>query len=82
MRNVAGCEAVERIDGDIASLSGIAKVLRVRTTAEGIETQEQLRLVKALGCTEVQGYLFGTPMPVGELLRLFPAAAAGRATAA
>jgi diguanylate cyclase (GGDEF)-like protein/PAS domain S-box-containing protein len=66
----------------VQAVVGIAKVLRVRTTAEGIETQEQLRLVKALGCTEVQGYLFGTPMPVGELLRLFPAAAAGRATAA
>jgi len=61
---------------------GIANVLRVRTTAEGIETQEQLRLVKALGCTEVQGYLFGMPMPAGELVRLFPAAAPARASAA
>jgi diguanylate cyclase (GGDEF)-like protein/PAS domain S-box-containing protein len=66
----------------VQAVVGIAKVLRVRTTAEGIETQEQLRLVKALGCTEVQGFLFGTPMPAGELPRLFPAATAARATAA
>jgi EAL domain-containing protein (putative c-di-GMP-specific phosphodiesterase class I) len=66
----------------VQAVVGIANVLRVRTTAEGIETQEQLRLIKALGCTEVQGYLFGAPMPAGELPRLFPAAAAARATAA
>jgi EAL domain-containing protein (putative c-di-GMP-specific phosphodiesterase class I) len=66
----------------VQAVVGIAKVLRVRTTAEGIETEEQLTLVKALGCTEVQGYLFGAPMPAEELVRLFPVAAAARATAA
>jgi diguanylate cyclase (GGDEF)-like protein/PAS domain S-box-containing protein len=50
----------------------IAKVLRVRTTAEGIETEEQLTLVKKLGCTEAQGYLFSRPKPVEEMVRLFP----------
>jgi EAL domain-containing protein (putative c-di-GMP-specific phosphodiesterase class I) len=33
----------------------------MRTTAEGIETQEQLDYVKSVGCTEGQGYLFGKP---------------------
>jgi EAL domain-containing protein (putative c-di-GMP-specific phosphodiesterase class I) len=52
------------------------------TTAEGIETEEQLSLVKALGCSEMQGYLFGVPMPVEEIVQLFPRAADRRASAA
>jgi len=37
------------------------------TTAEGIETAEQLAQVRAEGCTEVQGYLFSAPRPAAEL---------------
>jgi EAL domain-containing protein (putative c-di-GMP-specific phosphodiesterase class I) len=59
----------------VQAVVGIAKVLGVRTTAEGIETEEQLSLVKALGCSEMQGYLFGVPMPVEEIVQLFPRAA-------
>jgi EAL domain-containing protein (putative c-di-GMP-specific phosphodiesterase class I) len=36
-------------------------------TAEGIETEDQLRRVRAQGCTEAQGYLFSRPMPAREL---------------
>ncbi len=66
----------------VQAVVGIAKVLGVRTTAEGIETQEQLSLVKALGCTEMQGFLFGAPMPVEEIVQLFPSTTDRRATAA
>ncbi len=41
--------------------------LGMAVTAEGIETEDQLRLVRAEGCTEVQGYLFSPPRPVREL---------------
>jgi predicted signal transduction protein with EAL and GGDEF domain len=41
--------------------------LGIATTAEGVETQEQLERVRAEGCTEVQGYLFGPPRPAAEL---------------
>jgi EAL domain-containing protein (putative c-di-GMP-specific phosphodiesterase class I) len=44
------------------------------TTAVGVETQEQLALLKAGGCTDVQGYLFGQPArasEVGDLLSSF-----------
>jgi diguanylate cyclase (GGDEF)-like protein/PAS domain S-box-containing protein len=60
----------------------LAKVLRVRTTAEGVETAEQLKLVRAAGCTEMQGYLFSPPKPVEELLPLFSRSAGRRASAA
>jgi EAL domain-containing protein (putative c-di-GMP-specific phosphodiesterase class I) len=36
------------------------------TTAEGVETEDEHRLVQALGCTKVQGYYFGRPLPVVE----------------
>jgi EAL domain-containing protein (putative c-di-GMP-specific phosphodiesterase class I) len=52
------------------------------TTAEGVETKRQQELLRALGCTEMQGYLFSAPKPaeqVREILfahRARPAAAA------
>lgn len=49
----------------------LATALEVSTTAEGVETQEQLELVRAAGCTEYQGYLFCAPKPAREIARLF-----------
>jgi diguanylate cyclase (GGDEF)-like protein/PAS domain S-box-containing protein len=40
--------------------------LGILTTAEGIETDGQFRRLRAAGCDEVQGFLFGRPMPVGR----------------
>ncbi len=41
----------------------IADRLEIRCVAEGIETQEQLDLLREIGCTEFQGWLFGRPLP-------------------
>ena len=41
------------------------------TTAEGVETQEQLDAVKAEGCTEMQGFLFSRALPSRDIERLF-----------
>jgi hypothetical protein len=43
------------------------RTLDIVTTAEGVETEEQLDLLRAAGCTQAQGYLFGRPCPVAEL---------------
>jgi diguanylate cyclase (GGDEF)-like protein len=51
----------------VRAIAGLGASLGMRTIAEGVETEEQLASVRAEGCTEVQGYLFGRPMAVGEL---------------
>ncbi|AMN38688.1 bifunctional diguanylate cyclase/phosphodiesterase [Rhodoplanes sp. Z2-YC6860] len=45
----------------VGAVSGLARSLDVVTTAEGVETTEQLMLLRAAGCTLAQGYLFGRP---------------------
>jgi diguanylate cyclase (GGDEF)-like protein len=41
--------------------------LSIVTTAEGVETQEQLELLTDEGCTEAQGYLFSPPGPAADI---------------
>jgi diguanylate cyclase (GGDEF)-like protein/PAS domain S-box-containing protein len=48
--------------------------LGMSTTAEGVETASQLDIVRAEGCTEVQGYLFSSPQPAREIARMIAAA--------
>ena len=50
----------------IRAMVGLASDLKMQTTAEGVETQDELVLVRSLGCSLVQGYIFGKPMPVDE----------------
>jgi EAL domain-containing protein (putative c-di-GMP-specific phosphodiesterase class I) len=50
----------------IRAMVGLASDLKMRTIAEGVETQEELALVRNLGCPLVQGYIFGRPMPAEE----------------
>jgi EAL domain-containing protein (putative c-di-GMP-specific phosphodiesterase class I) len=45
----------------------LAASLRMKTTAEGVETKEQLELLRAHGCTDAQGYLFGAAKPASEV---------------
>jgi diguanylate cyclase (GGDEF)-like protein len=45
----------------VASIVGLGRSLSVDITAEGVETQEQVTLLRAAGCSIVQGFLFGTP---------------------
>ncbi|MBZ0164115.1 MAG: EAL domain-containing protein [Notoacmeibacter sp.] len=58
--------------GIIQAVVGLASRLGVETTAEGVETEEQLEIVKAEGCTEAQGYLFALPRPVRDIAHLLP----------
>jgi predicted signal transduction protein with EAL and GGDEF domain len=54
----------------IRAMVGLASDLKMQTTAEGVETPEELQLVRTLGCSLVQGYIFGKPMPPEEALAL------------
>jgi diguanylate cyclase (GGDEF)-like protein len=45
----------------IQAIVGLAQGLGMATTAEGIETAEQMELMRELGCSQFQGYLFGEP---------------------
>ena len=59
-----------------AAIVGMGKSLKLRIIAEGVETDEQLELLRRLGCDEVQGYLTGAPVAAGEIaarLRAGPA---------
>ena len=51
----------------VSAVAGLGRSLRIDTVAEGIETEDQLLLVRAAGCTHAQGYLFGRPCPASEL---------------
>jgi EAL domain-containing protein (putative c-di-GMP-specific phosphodiesterase class I) len=66
----------------VQAVTRLAKVLRVPTTAEGIETKEQLELVRAAGCTEFQGYLFSRPRPAAEIIQLLQGERRAAASAA
>ncbi|HEY5064012.1 MAG TPA: EAL domain-containing protein [Xanthobacteraceae bacterium] len=55
----------------VHAVAGLAKCLNMISTAEGVETQQQLDTLQAVGCTEMQGYLFSRARPAGEVLQLF-----------
>ena len=51
----------------VCAVANLGRSLEITTTAEGVETKEQLELVRAAGCTQAQGYLFARPCAVSEL---------------
>jgi diguanylate cyclase (GGDEF)-like protein/PAS domain S-box-containing protein len=51
----------------VTAIISLAKALQLSTTAEGVETAEQLTLLRAMGCTDVQGYLVARPMPGAQV---------------
>ncbi|WP_375402953.1 putative bifunctional diguanylate cyclase/phosphodiesterase [uncultured Sphingomonas sp.] len=50
----------------IRAVVALAKSLGMATTAEGVETEGEHAMIKELGCSKVQGYYFGRPLPVEE----------------
>ena len=54
----------------ISSIVGLATALDMETTAEGVETHDDLALIRRLGCSHVQGYIYGKPMELDDVLAL------------
>jgi len=64
---------ITEIDGSgaiVQAVVNIATAGTMTTTAEGVETNEQRERLRALGCTEMQGYLFSAAKPASEVRRL------------
>ena len=55
------CSAIVR------AILALARGLSVETTAEGVENEREAAVMRALGCDQLQGYLFGRPVPADEL---------------
>jgi len=55
----------------VQAVVNLASARRMATTAEGVETEEQQRLLRALGCTEMQGYLFSAAKTADKVVELF-----------
>ncbi len=54
----------------IRAVVALADSLGMTTTAEGVETEQELEMICSLGCKKIQGYLFGRPMPAQAALQL------------
>ena len=66
----------------VQAVVNIAAARHMTTTAEGVETKRQQELLRALGCTEMQGYLFSAPKPAEQVREILFAHRARRAEAA
>ncbi len=59
--------------GIVRAVVNIAAERHMTTTAEGVETEQQQELLRGLGCSEMQGYLFSRPKPAAEVRQLIHA---------
>ena len=54
----------------VRAISSLGRSLNISTTAEGVETMDQLDRLRDEGCTEVQGFLFSAARPASEIAGL------------
>jgi len=54
----------------VTAMIGMGRNLHMQVVAEGVETRQQLEILKGHGCPQAQGYFFGRPMPAEEFGRL------------
>lgn len=53
------------------TIVAMAQALNLSTVAEGVETAEQLELLKTMGCDQIQGYYFSRPLPADDFLAFY-----------
>jgi len=51
----------------VRAIAGLGVSFGITTTAEGVETEEQMRCLNLEGCIEVQGFLYSKPVPAEEI---------------
>ncbi|HEV2559534.1 MAG TPA: bifunctional diguanylate cyclase/phosphodiesterase [Microvirga sp.] len=51
----------------IQAIMSLSRSLRMRVTAEGVETKEQADFLRSIDCDEVQGFFFAKPMPIDQV---------------
>ncbi|HEY0218337.1 MAG TPA: EAL domain-containing protein [Afipia sp.] len=67
-------DSIEKPNGSLAIVQAVVNIASSQlmdTTAEGVETTIQRDMLRAVGCTEMQGYLFSKPRPAAEIRTLF-----------
>jgi len=77
---VARVESDRGVRAVTQAVLALAGSLQLDVIAEGVETKHQLEVVRELGCTQVQGFLFGRPMPAESVVTRFPGHAAAGGT--
>ena len=70
---VRDLERRERARAIVRAIASLGATLGLPTTAEGVQSWEQLEAVRAFGCTSAQGYLFSEARPAGEVLAVLAA---------
>jgi diguanylate cyclase (GGDEF)-like protein len=55
----------------VRAVTGLANNLSIISTAEGVETRQQLEALQTIGCTEMQGYYFSRARPAAEIVEMF-----------
>jgi diguanylate cyclase (GGDEF)-like protein len=68
---INGISDISNAEAIVQATISMAASMNMTTTAEGVETKEQLAKIRALGCTEMQGYLFSRPLCGEDIARLF-----------
>lgn len=62
-----GCEVDASI---VQAIIALAHSLRLKVVAEGVETHDQLKFLRSLGCDQYQGFHFSPPLPAGQFAQL------------
>jgi EAL domain-containing protein (putative c-di-GMP-specific phosphodiesterase class I) len=62
----------------VRAIAGLGVSFGITTTAEGVETEEQMRCLSLEGCNEVQGYLYSKPVPANEIREVLESVAKRR----
>jgi diguanylate cyclase (GGDEF)-like protein len=72
---VSGLEGDESSQAVVSTIISLARALKLTTVAEGVETPEQLEILRTLACDQSQGYLHSRPVPGEKLEELLGLAA-------